>query len=56
MDNAVTGYTGNFPALAPRTQCELCGEVYSVGDWPWCRSERNPDGHQKGNYGWVFKG
>lgn len=32
--------------------CDDCGEIYMHGDWPFCASERNPEGHAKGTYGW----
>lgn len=35
------------------TMCEECGEVYGEGDWPFCASPRNPDGHRRGAY--TFK-
>lgn len=34
----------------PRTTCDDCGERYAEGDWPFCVSERNPEGHAKGAY------
>lgn len=30
------------------SQCGDCGEPVPIGGWPFCASERNPDGHAKG--------
>jgi len=36
--------------------CEDCGQVLRIGAWPFCRSAINPQGHEKGCYGWHFGG
>ena len=28
--------------------CPVCGGIIPIGAWPFCRSERNPEGHAKG--------
>lgn len=28
--------------------CDECGEWVRVGGWPFCASDRNPEGHAKG--------
>lgn len=33
------------------TTCAECGERYAEGDWPFCISAANPEGHSKGAYG-----
>lgn len=34
--------------------CDDCGEPIPVGGWPWCASDRNPEGHSKGvTYRWA---
>jgi hypothetical protein len=39
----------------PVTVCEDCNELMFTGDWPFCASVRNPEGHTKGTYGWKMK-
>lgn len=36
--------------MAGTRRCEKCGDEYSEGDWPFCASERNPEGHKRGSY------
>lgn len=33
--------------------CKSCGEAVKEGDWPYCRSKANPEGHTRGAY--TFK-
>lgn len=37
-----------------RTTCDDCGERYAEGDWPFCTSTANPEGHQRGAYGFKM--
>lgn len=32
------------------TQCDACGDYFVEGDWPFCVSPRNPEGHKRGAY------
>jgi hypothetical protein len=36
--------------------CADCGEPIRIGSWPFCRSAINPQGHERGCYGWHFGG
>jgi hypothetical protein len=38
--------------MANEAKCDRCGETLHAGDWPFCASERNPEGHAKGTYRW----
>lgn len=38
-----------------RITCEKCGERYAEGDWPYCASKANHEGHSKGAYGFKMK-
>ena len=37
---------------APAVKCSMCGKMVKVGDWPYCASDRNPAGHERGTYSW----
>lgn len=36
-------------------KCDVCGEIVPIPGWPFCRSEQNPDGHERGTYRWKTK-
>lgn len=35
--------------------CADCGEPVPIGGWPFCRSDRNPEGHARGVYAWKTR-
>ena len=39
----------------PSDVCDVCGEIVQAGDWPFCASPANPEGHTRGAYGWRMR-
>jgi hypothetical protein len=52
-----TSTPGGREALAHvvAATCDDCGEFVPIPGWPFCRSEQNPDGHERGTYRWKTK-
>lgn len=51
--NAEPELTAGLPWVV---DCADCGEEIRIGSWPFCRSQQNPQGHERGCYGWHFGG
>jgi hypothetical protein len=37
---------------ARAARCADCGDPVPIGAWPFCKSDRNPEGHARGSYQW----
>lgn len=42
-------------AIRANITCPNCGALYLEGDWPFCASKANPQGHSRGTYGFRMR-
>lgn len=57
-DDPADDQPGPVLRLVPRpheTLCPECGEPFAEGEWPFCASKANPEGHRRGTYGFRMR-